>query len=94
MDYIQLSKGLSDVMPETLHAIMIMDLKKMDKINIVPGATNASKTIEITQPQVVYFEIKPWDLLGITQEDFGWYKFAESAFDFWDNEDDAIFDNL
>jgi hypothetical protein len=81
-------------MPETLYVIMIMGLKKMDKINIVPGATNASKTIEITQPQGAFIEIKPWNLLGITQEDFGRYKLAESAFDFWNNEDDARFDNL
>jgi hypothetical protein len=33
-------------------------------------------------------------LLGISAEDYGWLKLAESAFDFWDNEEDAIYDQM
>ena len=33
-------------------------------------------------------------LLGISSEDYGWLKLAESAFGFWDNEEDAIYDQL
>jgi len=33
-------------------------------------------------------------LLGISPEDYGWLKLAESAFEFWDNEEDAIYDQL
>lgn len=30
----------------------------------------------------------------IDRETLGWLKLAESSFDFWDNEDDAIYDDL
>jgi len=33
-------------------------------------------------------------LLSISPEDYGWLKMAESAFEFWDNEEDAIYDRL
>jgi len=33
-------------------------------------------------------------LLNISSEGYGWLKMAESAFEFWDNEDDAIYDRL
>jgi hypothetical protein len=33
-------------------------------------------------------------LLGISLEDYGWLKLAESSFEFWDNEEDAIYDQL
>ena len=29
-------------------------------------------------------------LLSISPEDYGWLKMAESAFEFWDNDEDAI----
>jgi len=34
------------------------------------------------------------NLLSISPEDYGWLKMAESAFKFWDNEEDAIYDRL
>lgn len=33
-------------------------------------------------------------LLGISAEDFGWLKVAESSFEFWNNDEDAIYDKL
>ena len=33
-------------------------------------------------------------LLGISPEDYGWLKLAESSFEFWDNEEDAIYDQM
>jgi hypothetical protein len=33
-------------------------------------------------------------LLGISAEEFGWLKLSESAFAFWENEEDAIYDQL
>ena len=33
-------------------------------------------------------------LLGISPEDYAWLKLAELAFRFWDNEEDAIYDQL
>jgi len=33
-------------------------------------------------------------LLNIDPESFSWLKVAEPSFAFWDNEDDAIYDNL
>ena len=33
-------------------------------------------------------------LLGISAEDFGWLKLSELAFAFWENEEDAIYDQL
>lgn len=32
--------------------------------------------------------------LKISPDDAAWTKLAESAFDFWDNPDDAIYDTL
>ncbi len=32
--------------------------------------------------------------LKISTDDLAWSKLAESAFDFWDNPDDAIYDDL
>lgn len=32
--------------------------------------------------------------LKISVDDAAWTKLAESAFDFWDNSDDAIYDTL
>jgi hypothetical protein len=32
--------------------------------------------------------------LKIKVEDIGWLRAAESAFDFWDNPEDAIYDDL
>jgi len=32
------------------------------------------------------------NLLSISPEDYGWLKLAESAFEFWNNEEDAIYD--
>lgn len=34
------------------------------------------------------------DLLHISPEDYGWLRLVESAFEFWDNEEDAIYDQL
>jgi len=34
------------------------------------------------------------NLLSISPEDHSWLKLAESAFEFWDNEEDAIYDRL
>ena len=33
-------------------------------------------------------------LLGISSEDYGWLRLAEPAFEFWDNEEDAIYDQM
>jgi hypothetical protein len=33
-------------------------------------------------------------LLSISPEDYAWLKLAESSFEFWDNEEDAIYDQL
>ena len=33
-------------------------------------------------------------LLGISAEDFGWLKLSESAFAFWENEEDVIYNEL
>jgi len=40
-----------------------------------------------------FFRLLP-TLLNISSEDYGWLKIAESAFEFWDNEEDAIYDQL
>jgi len=34
------------------------------------------------------------DPRGLTEEDLHWMRLAETSFDFWDNEDDAIYDTL
>ena len=34
------------------------------------------------------------NLLSISPEDYGWLRLAESAFEFWNNEEDAIYDRL
>ncbi len=34
------------------------------------------------------------DPRGLTEEDLAWMRLAETSFDFWDNEDDAIYDTL
>jgi|GEM_PF-1278608 len=33
-------------------------------------------------------------LLNTSSEGYGWLKMAESAFEFWDNEEDAVYDRL
>ena len=33
-------------------------------------------------------------LLGMSVDDLGWTKLAESPFRFWDNEDDTVYDSL
>jgi hypothetical protein len=33
-------------------------------------------------------------LLGISFDAMGWLKVAEPSFAFWDNEEDAIYDNI
>ena len=33
-------------------------------------------------------------LLSISPEDYGWLRLAESSFEFWDNEEDAIYDQM
>src|SRR3989338_6028007 len=33
-------------------------------------------------------------LLGMSAEDIGWLKAAESSFEFWNNDEDAIYDKL
>ena len=33
-------------------------------------------------------------LLNISLEDYGWLKMAEPSFEFWDNEEDAVYDQL
>jgi len=33
-------------------------------------------------------------LLGISSETVGWLKAAESSFEFWDNEEDTVYDQL
>ncbi|MEI7987649.1 MAG: hypothetical protein WCI88_01315 [Chloroflexota bacterium] len=50
---------------------------------IIPDA----KKLEVSSPT-------QWEALGISQEDYGWLKLAESSFADWDNEDDAIYDTL
>ena len=34
------------------------------------------------------------DPRGLSEDDLGWMRLAETSFDFWDNEDDAIYDSL
>jgi len=33
-------------------------------------------------------------VLNISSEDYGWLRASESAFEFWDNEEDAVYDRL
>ena len=33
-------------------------------------------------------------ILRLTPDDYGWLQVAERSFAFWDNDDDAIYDNL
>ncbi len=33
-------------------------------------------------------------LLNISLEEYGWLKMAEPSFEFWDNEEDAVYDQL
>lgn len=34
------------------------------------------------------------DPRGLTEEDLAWMRLAETSFDFWDNDDDAVYDTL
>ena len=34
------------------------------------------------------------DATGLSQEDLAWMRLAEGSFEFWDNDDDAIYDTL
>jgi len=34
------------------------------------------------------------NLLSISPEDYGWLRLAKSSFEFWDNEEDAIYDQM
>ena len=34
------------------------------------------------------------DARGLSQEDLAWMRLAETSFEFWDNDDDAVYDTL
>lgn len=43
--------------------------------------------------QIKLLEVLP-EHLKISPDDLAWSRLAESAFEFWDNPDDAIYDQL
>jgi len=46
-----------------------------------------------TQERDQFLQLLP-TLLNISLKDYGWLKMAESSFEFWDNEEDAVYDRL
>ncbi len=75
---------------------MIKERRLMTTVS--PLSPRVQQAVQIIQE----FEIQERDqflhllpnLLSISLEDYGWLKMTESAFEFWDNEDDAIYDRL
>lgn len=63
--------------------------------SLSPRVREAAQIVQEFKPQErrQFLLLLP-DLLGISPEDYGWLKAAESAFEFWDNEEDAIYDEL
>ncbi len=64
-------------------------------VQLNPKVKQVAEAIESFSPddQRQLISILP-SLLKIPPEDYSWLKLAESAFTFWDNEEDAVYDHL
>jgi len=67
-------------------------------ITVSPLSPRVRQAVQIIQEfkiqeQNQFLHLLP-NLLSIPSEDYIWLKMAESAFEFWDNEEDAIYDRL
>ncbi len=54
--------------------------------------TPVEKTEGLTPGRI--YTVFSEDELRDMRETFGWLKAAEKSFDFWNNEDDAVYDSL
>ncbi|HID63567.1 MAG TPA: hypothetical protein EYP49_12635 [Anaerolineae bacterium] len=64
-------------------------------LQLNPRVKEVAEAIEESGPEDrrQWLSILP-RLLGISAEDFDWLKLSESAFAFWKNEENAIYDEL
>jgi hypothetical protein len=61
-------------------------------MSTVAEISEAIEKLDLKQ-QVELLRILPQHL-KISQDDFAWTRLAETAFEFWNNPEDAIYDNL
>jgi len=61
-------------------------------VSTVAEITQAIEKLDVKE-QIKLLQILP-QTLKISADDLAWPKLGESAFAFWDNPDDAIYDNL
>jgi hypothetical protein len=74
---------------------MITNVGRWQMLQLNPKVKEVAKAIEEFSPEdrQQLLNILP-KLLGISAEDFGWLELSESAFAFWENEEDAIYNEL
>jgi len=74
---------------------MITDGARWQMLQLSPKVKEVAEAIEefSSEDRQQLLSILP-QLLGISAEDYGWLKLSESAFAFWENEEDAIYDEL
>jgi len=61
-------------------------------VSTVAEITEAIEKLDVRE-QIKLLQILP-RALKISADDLAWSKLGESAFAFWDNPEDAIYDNL
>ena len=59
----------------------------------VNGIFRPLEKVSDATPGKVYSVFSEEELLSLT-ENFTWLKAAEKSFEFWNNEEDAVYDNL
>ena len=63
------------------------------KATYVDGVFKPIEQVTDAVPGKTYRVFSEEELRGLT-EDLQWLKAAETSFEFWDNEEDAVYDNL
>ncbi len=69
-----------------------------ERITMPPLSPHVRQAVQIIQGFKVrerdqFLHLLP-SVLNISSEDYGWLKAAESAFEFWDNDEDAVYDQM
>ena len=63
------------------------------KVSYKDGVFEPLEKVAGATPGKIYTVFSDEELRDI-RETFGWLKAAEKSFDFWDNEDDGVYDSL
>jgi len=77
-------------MPEMVRTTLVLPKDVLKKAKVRSALTDRTLSELVTEALEQTLD----DPRGLSEDDLAWMRLADTSFDFWDNEDDAIYDTL